>query len=100
MCVHVISSGVKFAVKRRCVITTTPNVPRDVTDQYNRSLDNNQFSTILINESDMFENYEVTCGNDTFIVVCSKDNNSFLCKSCDSDHCDHVKEAQQYRSTL
>ena len=74
--------------------------PKDVTEQYTTHSEDEMFSTIQTSESDMHEEYQVCHGNDTFIVVCSKDDSSFLCKTCDSDHCEHIKEAQQYRSTL
>jgi hypothetical protein len=74
--------------------------PKDVTDQYTKPSEDGQFATIQISESDMFEEYQVCHGNDTFNVVCSKETNNFNCKTCDSDHCEHVKAAQQYRATL
>jgi len=74
--------------------------PTDVTDQYTKPSEDGQFATIQISESDMFEEYQVCHGNDTFNVVCSKETNNFNCKTCNSDHCEHVKAAQQYRTTL
>lgn len=73
--------------------------PKDVTDQYVKdSGDDEEFSTIMTRVTDMFEEFEVCHANDTFNIVYSKDDNTFKCKVCDNDNCDHIKEVQKYRS--
>jgi hypothetical protein len=68
-------------------------MPTDVTNQYTRpSGDEEQYSILQTNESDMFVEYELSKGNNTFKLVYVKDSSGYVCKTCASDCCEHVKK--------